>query len=110
MEKLDSQASQVQLESNKEVIPRETHEDEMERMRCEVQQCKEFIHAQQQLLQKKAFEEDCASWLKNQFLNMTPLQTVGDVPHLMVKVPYRSFLQTFKSRTLARVQHHGRWR
>ncbi|XP_053185789.1 synovial sarcoma, X breakpoint 2 interacting protein a isoform X2 [Scomber japonicus] len=132
MEKLDSQASQVhnQLESNKEVIPRETHEDEMERMRREVQQCKEFIHAQQQLLQqqlntsfddetaallndcytleekerlkeewklfeeqkrnferernnfteaairlgreKKAFEEDRASWLKNQFLNITP--------------------------------------
>lgn len=132
VERLDSQASQAQnqLESNKEVIPRETHEDEMERMRCEVQQCKEFIHAQQQLLQqqlntsfddetaallndcytleekerlkeewrlfeeqkrnfererknfteaairlgreKKAFEEDRASWLKNQFLNMTP--------------------------------------
>ncbi|XP_067385164.1 synovial sarcoma, X breakpoint 2 interacting protein a isoform X2 [Channa argus] len=131
MEKLDSKASQVQnqLESNKEVIPRETHEDEMERMRREIQQCKEFIHAQQQLLQqlntsfddetaallndcytleekerlkeewrlfeeqkrnfererkhfteaairlgreKKAFEEDRASWLKNQFLNMTP--------------------------------------
>lgn len=47
------QVSQVQnqLESNKEMIPLETHEDEMERMRCEVQQCKEFIHAQQQLLQ-----------------------------------------------------------
>ncbi|XP_035025752.1 synovial sarcoma, X breakpoint 2 interacting protein a isoform X2 [Hippoglossus stenolepis] len=132
MEKLDSQATQVQnqLEPNKEVIPRETHEYEMEKMRCEVQQCKEFIHAQQQLLQqqlnssfddetaallndcytleekerlkeewrlfeeqkrnfererknftdaairlgreKKAFEEDRASWLKNQFLNMTP--------------------------------------
>lgn len=132
MEKLDSQASQVhnQLESSKEVIPREAHEDEMERMRREVQQCKEFIHAQQQLLQqqlntsfddetaallndcytleekerlkeewklfeeqkrnfererknfteaairlgreKKAFEEDRALWLKNQFLNMTP--------------------------------------
>ncbi|XP_039458132.1 synovial sarcoma, X breakpoint 2 interacting protein a isoform X1 [Oreochromis aureus] len=132
VEKLDSQVSQVQnqLESNKEMIPLETHEDEMERMRCEVQQCKEFIHAQQQLLQqqlntsfddetaallndcytleekerlkeewklfeeqkrnfererknfteaairlgreKKAFEEDRASWLKNQFLNMTP--------------------------------------
>ncbi|XP_023124738.1 synovial sarcoma, X breakpoint 2 interacting protein a [Amphiprion ocellaris] len=132
VERLDSQASQAQnqLESNKEVIPRETHEDEMERMRCEVQQCREFIHAQQQLLQqqlntsfddetaallndcytleekerlkeewrlfeeqkrnfererknfteaairlgreKKAFEEDRASWLKNQFLNMTP--------------------------------------
>lgn len=33
------------------MIPRETHEDEMEQMRREVQQCKEFIHAQQQLLQ-----------------------------------------------------------
>ncbi|KAI4809763.1 hypothetical protein KUCAC02_018628 [Chaenocephalus aceratus] len=132
MEKLDSQASKVQnqMESNKEVAQRETHEDEMERMRREVQQCKEFIHAQQQLLQqqlhtsfddetaallndcytleekerlkeewrlfeeqkinfererknftdaairlgreKKTFEEDRASWLKNQFLNMTP--------------------------------------
>ncbi|XP_036938605.1 synovial sarcoma, X breakpoint 2 interacting protein a isoform X1 [Acanthopagrus latus] len=132
MEKLDSQASLVQnqLESNKEVIPRETHDEEMERMRREVQQCKEFIHAQQQLLQqqlntsfddetaallndcytleekerlkeewrlfeeqkrnfererknfteaairlgreKKAFQEDRATWLKNQFLNMTP--------------------------------------
>ncbi|KAM3604108.1 uncharacterized protein V6R79_006524 [Siganus canaliculatus] len=132
MEKLDSKASQMQnqLESNKEVIPREIHEDEMEQMRREVQQCKEFIHAQQQLLQqqmntsfddetaallndcytleekerlkeewrlfeeqkrnfererknfteaairlgreKKAFQEDRASWLKNQFLNMTP--------------------------------------
>ncbi|XP_034742893.1 synovial sarcoma, X breakpoint 2 interacting protein a isoform X2 [Etheostoma cragini] len=132
MEKLDSQASQMQnqLESNKEVIPRDTHEDEMERMRHEVQQCKEFIHAQQQLLQqqlntsfddetaallndcytleekerlkeewrlfeeqkrnfererknfteaairlgreKKSFEVDRASWLKNQFLNLTP--------------------------------------
>ncbi|XP_010779224.1 synovial sarcoma, X breakpoint 2 interacting protein a [Notothenia coriiceps] len=132
MEKLDSQASkgQNQMESTKEVVQREIHEDEMERMRREVQQCKEFIHAQQQLLQqqlhtsfddetaallndgytleekerlkeewrlfeeqkrnfererknftdaairlgreKKAFEEDRASWLKNQFLNMTP--------------------------------------
>lgn len=47
------QASQVQnqLEANKDVVPREIHEDEMEQMRREVQQCKEFIHAQQQLLQ-----------------------------------------------------------
>ncbi|KAM9322039.1 synovial sarcoma, X breakpoint 2 interacting protein a isoform 1-T2 [Pholidichthys leucotaenia] len=132
VKKLDSQASQAQsqLESNKDMMPLETHEDYMERMRCEVQQCKEFIYVQQQLLQqqlstsfddetaallndcytleekerlkeewrffeeqkrnfererknfteaairlgreKKAFEEDRASWLKNQFLNMTP--------------------------------------
>lgn len=42
---------QNQLQANKDVIPRETHEDEMEEMRREVQQCKEFIQAQQQLLQ-----------------------------------------------------------
>lgn len=130
VEKLDNQACQVLQPPEGDVIPRETHEDEMERMRTEVQQCKDFIHAQQQLLQqqlnasfdddtasllngcytleekerlkeewrlfeeqkrnfererrnfteaairlgreKKAFEEDRASWLKNQFLNMTP--------------------------------------
>lgn len=70
MEKLDSQASQVQTqqESNKEVIPRETHEDEMERMRREVQQCKEFIHAQQQLLQQQlntSFDDETAALLND---------------------------------------------
>lgn len=126
MERLDSQASQ----NHEDVVPRQTHDDEMERMRQEVLQCKEFIQTQQQLLQqqlhtsfdddtaallndcytleekerlkeewklfeeqkrnfererknfteaairlerdKRAFEEDRASWLKNQFLNMTP--------------------------------------
>ncbi|KAK7945485.1 hypothetical protein WMY93_001213 [Mugilogobius chulae] len=126
MERLDSQASQNQ----DDVIPRQEHDDEMEKMRQEVLQCKEFIQTQQQLLQqqlntsfdddtaallngcytleekerlkeewrlfeeqkrnfererknfteaairlerdKRAFEEDRASWLKNQFLNMTP--------------------------------------
>lgn len=42
---------QNQLQAHKDVIPRETHEDEMEEMRREVQQCKEFIQAQQHLLQ-----------------------------------------------------------
>ncbi|XP_033838057.1 synovial sarcoma, X breakpoint 2 interacting protein a [Periophthalmus magnuspinnatus] len=126
MERLDSQASQNQ----EDVILRQTHNDEMEKMRQEVLQCKEFIQTQQQLLQqqlhtsfdddtaallndcytleekerlkeewklfeeqkrnfererknfteaairlerdKQAFQEDRASWLKNQFLNMTP--------------------------------------
>lgn len=43
--------AQNQMECSKGMIPLETHEDEMERMRSEVQQCKDFIHAQQQLLQ-----------------------------------------------------------
>uniref|UniRef100_A0A1A8PBZ9 Synovial sarcoma, X breakpoint 2 interacting protein n=3 Tax=Nothobranchius rachovii TaxID=451742 RepID=A0A1A8PBZ9_9TELE len=68
VEKLDSQASQVlhQMESNKDMIPFETHQDEMERMRHEVQQCKEFIHAQQQLLQQQlstSFDDETAALL-----------------------------------------------
>ncbi|CAG5896570.1 unnamed protein product [Menidia menidia] len=66
VEKLDSQASQ--MESSKEVIPLETYEDEMERMRREVQQCKEFIHAQQLLLQQQlntSFDEETAALLND---------------------------------------------
>ncbi|XP_041848536.1 synovial sarcoma, X breakpoint 2 interacting protein a [Melanotaenia boesemani] len=68
VEKLDNQASQVQNQSNKEVIPLETHEDEMDRMRCEVQQCKEFIHAQQVLLQQQlntSFDDETAALLND---------------------------------------------
>ncbi|XP_014906541.1 synovial sarcoma, X breakpoint 2 interacting protein a isoform X1 [Poecilia latipinna] len=69
VEKLD-QVSQVhnQMESNKETIPLETHEDEMERMRQEVQQCREFIHAQQQLLQQQlntSFDDETAALLND---------------------------------------------
>uniref|UniRef100_A0A1A8FBA8 Synovial sarcoma, X breakpoint 2 interacting protein n=2 Tax=Nothobranchius korthausae TaxID=1143690 RepID=A0A1A8FBA8_9TELE len=68
VEKLDNQASQVlhQMGSNKDMIPFETHQDEMERMRHEVQQCKEFIHAQQQLLQQQlstSFDDETAALL-----------------------------------------------
>ncbi|XP_047224569.1 synovial sarcoma, X breakpoint 2 interacting protein a isoform X2 [Girardinichthys multiradiatus] len=69
VEKLD-QASQVhnQMESNKETIPLETHEDEMERMRQEVRQCREFIHAQQQLLRQQlntSFDDETAALLND---------------------------------------------
>uniref|UniRef100_H3DBJ4 Synovial sarcoma, X breakpoint 2 interacting protein a n=1 Tax=Tetraodon nigroviridis TaxID=99883 RepID=H3DBJ4_TETNG len=68
VEKLDSQAFQVQsqLQAPKDVIPREAHEDEMEEMRREVQQCKEFIQAQQQLLQQQlnsSLDDDTAAFL-----------------------------------------------
>ncbi|XP_015225430.1 PREDICTED: afadin- and alpha-actinin-binding protein-like [Cyprinodon variegatus] len=65
--KLD-QAShmQNQMEPNKEMIPLETHEDEMARMRQEVQQCKEFIQTQQQLLLQQlntSFDDETAVFL-----------------------------------------------
>lgn len=34
-----------------ELMSRKEHEEEMQRIRLELQQCKEFIHMQQQLLQ-----------------------------------------------------------
>lgn len=77
---LASQA-QSQLQAREDVIPRETHEDEMEEMRREVQQCKEFIQAQQQLLQVRhrphltsvlgAFEgfwRGNSGWIKEMFV------------------------------------------
>ncbi|XP_026053726.1 afadin- and alpha-actinin-binding protein-like isoform X2 [Carassius auratus] len=54
MQRLDSQASLVacqELERD-EMMSRKEQEDEMQRMRLELQQCKEFIHMQQQLLQQ----------------------------------------------------------
>ncbi|XP_076880441.1 afadin- and alpha-actinin-binding protein-like isoform X2 [Brachyhypopomus gauderio] len=122
-------ASLVQLgqENSEEMISKEVHQEEMERLKVEIQQCKDFINTQQQLLQlstpwdeetaavltdcymleekerlkeewrtfeeqktnfemerrtfteaairlgheRKMFEEDRATWLKHQFLNMT---------------------------------------
>ncbi|XP_021455637.1 afadin- and alpha-actinin-binding protein isoform X3 [Oncorhynchus mykiss] len=130
VERLDSQASLVGERANMNAIPKEVHEQEMDRLKLEIQQYKDFIHTQQQLLQqqlnspcddetasllndcymqeekerlkedwksfeekrknfeaerrnfteaairlsheRKAFEEDRATWLKHQFLNLTP--------------------------------------
>ncbi|XP_029532922.2 afadin- and alpha-actinin-binding protein isoform X3 [Oncorhynchus nerka] len=130
VERLDSQASLVGERANMNAIPKEVHEEEMDRLKLEIQQYKDFIHTQQQLLQqqlnspcddetasllndcymqeekerlkedwksfeekrknfeaerrnfteaairlsheRKAFEEDRATWLKHQFLNLTP--------------------------------------
>ncbi|XP_051021500.1 afadin- and alpha-actinin-binding protein [Acomys russatus] len=131
VEKLDNQVSKVHLEglADEDVISRQDHEQETEKLEAEIQQCKEMIKAQQQLLQqqlattcdddttsllrdcylleekerlkeewslfkeqkknfererrsfteaairlgleRKAFEEERASWLKQQFLHMT---------------------------------------
>ncbi|MBN3313262.1 ADIP protein, partial [Atractosteus spatula] len=137
VEQLDNQASLVQkgAQIDKDVIAKEIHEEEMEKLKLEIQQCKDFIKNQQQLWQvlflqqqltcpcddetaallhdcylleekerlkeewdlfdeqrrnfekerrnfteaairlgneRKVFEDDRATWLKQQFLNMTP--------------------------------------
>ncbi|XP_030218763.1 synovial sarcoma, X breakpoint 2 interacting protein a [Gadus morhua] len=71
MEKLDSQVSLAQTQQqsgSEEAVPREVHEEEMQRMRLEVQQGKDFIHTQQQLLQKQlnsSFDDETAALLND---------------------------------------------
>ncbi|XP_017332908.1 afadin- and alpha-actinin-binding protein [Ictalurus punctatus] len=131
MESLDSKAFVLQLGKgvDEEMISKQVHQEETERLKMEIQQCMDFIQTQQQLLQqqlntpcdeetaavlndcymleekerlkeewrtfeeqrknfemerrsfteaairlgheRKLFEEDRATWLKHQFLNMT---------------------------------------
>ncbi|XP_072366433.1 synovial sarcoma, X breakpoint 2 interacting protein a isoform X2 [Scyliorhinus torazame] len=130
VEKLDSRASLVKpgFHDDDEIISRDDHEQEIEKLKGEIQQCRDMIKAQQQLLQlnaqyddetaalvrdcylleekerlkeewrlfhdqkknfererrnfteaairlgheRKGFEEERATWLKQQFLNMAP--------------------------------------
>ncbi|XP_024920910.1 afadin- and alpha-actinin-binding protein isoform X2 [Cynoglossus semilaevis] len=127
VERLDSQAFLAQMDkSQNSVVAGGDHEEEMNRLRLEIRQCKDFIQTQQQLLQqqfsspcdsllsdcyrsqekerlrgewknleeqrksfererrnfteaairlsqeRQAFEEDRATWLKHQFLNLSP--------------------------------------
>ncbi|KAM4722119.1 afadin- and alpha-actinin-binding protein isoform 2-T3 [Rhinophrynus dorsalis] len=60
VEKLDSQASLVRVASpdHKGMIPREDHEQELEKLKDEIQQCKETIKSQQHLLQDCYLLED----------------------------------------------------
>ncbi|XP_010292122.1 PREDICTED: afadin- and alpha-actinin-binding protein [Phaethon lepturus] len=55
VEKLDNQVSRVHLGAlnEKDVISREDHELETEKLELEIQQCKEMIKTQQQLLQQQ---------------------------------------------------------
>ncbi|XP_041862436.1 afadin- and alpha-actinin-binding protein-like isoform X2 [Melanotaenia boesemani] len=139
VERLDSQVSLAQNVESKssDAVPRETHEDEMNRLKLEIQQCKDFIQTQQQLLQqlgsqydeetasltnesympqekerlreewktleeqrkifererrnfteaairlsheRKVFEEDRATWLKQQFLSLSPFGDSKKLP------------------------------
>ncbi|XP_056269816.1 synovial sarcoma, X breakpoint 2 interacting protein a isoform X2 [Pseudoliparis swirei] len=54
VERLDSQVPLAQMGENKthDAVSRETHEEEMDGLKLEIQQCKDFIQTQQQLLQQ----------------------------------------------------------
>uniref|UniRef100_A0A3B4Z293 SSX family member 2 interacting protein n=1 Tax=Stegastes partitus TaxID=144197 RepID=A0A3B4Z293_9TELE len=73
VERLDSQVSLAQTgeTTNTDAVPRETHEEEMDRLKLEIQQCKDFIQAQQQLLQQQLSspcDEEAASLLSDGYM------------------------------------------
>ncbi|XP_026201055.1 afadin- and alpha-actinin-binding protein isoform X2 [Anabas testudineus] len=73
VERLDSQASLAQMGEIKssDAVPRETHEEEMDRLKLEMQQCKDFIQTQQQLLQQQLSspcDEETASLLSDCYM------------------------------------------
>ncbi|XP_056681125.1 afadin- and alpha-actinin-binding protein-like [Monodelphis domestica] len=71
VEKLDNQVSRVHLRGFKdeEVISRQDHEQETEKLELEIQQCKEMIQTQQQLLQQfTACDDDTSSLLQDCYL------------------------------------------
>uniref|UniRef100_A0A3P9LHD2 Synovial sarcoma, X breakpoint 2 interacting protein b n=1 Tax=Oryzias latipes TaxID=8090 RepID=A0A3P9LHD2_ORYLA len=143
VEQLDSQVSLAQVNAGKssETTPRENHEEEVDKLKLEIQECKDLIQTQQHLLQhqlssscdeitslrndgymlqekerlrgewktlegqrsifererknfteaairlsheRKAFEEDRATWLKHQFLSLSPC---GDPKKPMLSNP-----------------------
>ncbi|XP_057166507.1 afadin- and alpha-actinin-binding protein isoform X2 [Ursus arctos] len=72
VEKLDNQVSKVHLEgfNDEDVISRQDHEQETEKLELEIQQCKEMIKTQQQLLQQlaTACDDDTTSLLRDCYL------------------------------------------
>ncbi|KAM7387894.1 hypothetical protein PAMP_024105 [Pampus punctatissimus] len=73
VERLDSQASLAQMgqSKNTDAVSRETHEEEMDRLKLEIQQCKDFIQTQQQLLQQQLSspcDEETASLLNDCYM------------------------------------------
>ncbi|XP_053178190.1 afadin- and alpha-actinin-binding protein-like isoform X2 [Scomber japonicus] len=72
VERLDSQASLAQMgeSKNTDAVSQETHEEEMDRLKLEIQQCKDFIQTQQLLLQQLSSpcDEETASLLNDCFM------------------------------------------
>ncbi|XP_074491334.1 afadin- and alpha-actinin-binding protein-like isoform X1 [Sebastes fasciatus] len=73
VERLDSQASLAQMGENKntDAVSRETHEEEMDRLKLEIQQCRDFIQTQQQALQQQLSspcDEETASLLSDCYM------------------------------------------
>lgn len=83
VERLDSQASLVDMSarSNKDFVSRVTHEEEIHKLRLEIQQCKDYIRMQQQLLQRQLSspcDEEVTSLLNNCYMQQENERLRGD--------------------------------
>lgn len=84
VERLDSQASLVDVESarsHQDSVSRATHEEEMHKLRLEVQQCKDYIRMQQQLLQRQLSspcDDEVTSLLNNCYMQQEKERLRGD--------------------------------
>ncbi|XP_039666581.1 afadin- and alpha-actinin-binding protein-like isoform X2 [Perca fluviatilis] len=72
VERLDNQVSLAQIgrSKNTDAVSQETHEEEMDRLKLEIQQCKDFIQTQHQLLQQLSspYDEEKSSLLSDCYM------------------------------------------
>ncbi|KAJ0064987.1 hypothetical protein NL108_000957, partial [Boleophthalmus pectinirostris] len=83
MERLDSQASLVEMSerSSNDSVSRETHEEEMHKLKLEIQQCKDYIKTQQQLLQRQLSspcDDEVTSLLNNCYMQQEMERLKGE--------------------------------
>lgn len=83
VERLDSQVSlgEISDRSCTHSVTRETQEEEMHRLRLEIQQCKDFIQTQQQLLQQQLSspcDEEVTSLLNNCYMQQEKERLRGE--------------------------------
>uniref|UniRef100_A0A8C6SC06 Synovial sarcoma, X breakpoint 2 interacting protein b n=1 Tax=Neogobius melanostomus TaxID=47308 RepID=A0A8C6SC06_9GOBI len=80
VERLDNQGLSFVM-FNKDSVSRETHEEEMHKLRLEIQQCKDYIRMQQQLLQRQLSspcDEEVTSLLNNCYMQQEKERLKGD--------------------------------
>ncbi|KAK7889453.1 hypothetical protein WMY93_025013 [Mugilogobius chulae] len=83
VERLDSQASLVEMNERdgNNSVSRVTHEEEMHKLKMEIQQCKDFIRAQQHLLQRQLSspcDDDVACLLNNCYMQQEKERLKGE--------------------------------
>ncbi|XP_072294298.1 afadin- and alpha-actinin-binding protein-like isoform X2 [Eucyclogobius newberryi] len=87
VERLDSQASLVETSDKSSIdsVSRVSHEEEMHKLRLEIQQCKDYIGTQQHLLQRQLSspcDDEVTSLLNNCYMQQEKERLSGEWKHL----------------------------